>query len=67
MESEKDVVGFTEKQAAGMMQVAEVTLRKWRYAGRVRYSRIGRLVRYTREDVEKTLEMNRREPVRSAA
>lgn len=60
-------VAFTEKQAAQMMQVAEVTLRKWRYAGNARYSRVGRLVRYTLADVEATLAMNRREMKEKAA
>jgi len=64
---ENQTVAFTEKQAAEMMQVAEVTLRKWRYAGKVKHSRIGRLVRYTRADIEATLAMNARGPKAKAA
>jgi excisionase family DNA binding protein len=52
---------FTEAEAAAKLKVAEVTLRKWRYKGRARHSRIGRLVRYTREDLDATLALNRRE------
>lgn len=52
------VIAYTEAQAAAMLQVAEVTLRKWRYAGKVKHSRIGRLVRYSLQDIEATMEAN---------
>lgn len=44
---------YTEAQAAKRMQIAEVTLRKWRCNGKIgeNYRRFGRLVRYTDEDI----------------
>ena len=42
---------YTEAEVAKMLQVAEVTLRKWRGAGRIGYTQIGSSIRYTNEQV----------------
>lgn len=50
---------YTEAQAAKRMQIAEVTLRKWRTNGKIgeNYRRLGRLVRYTHEDISSILQL----------
>ena len=58
---ETEELVFTEAEAAQRLKVAEVTLRKWRYNGKTQYSRIGRLIRYSRADLDATLALNRRE------
>lgn len=51
MKDDKDA--YTEAQAAKRLQIAEVTLRKWRAGGKIadNYRRFGRLVRYTDADI----------------
>ena len=42
-----------EREAARVLAVSYATLRRWRYLGRgPRFYRIGRCVRYRKEDVE---------------
>ena len=44
---------FTTREVADLLQVAEITLRKWRLRGAgPRFTRVGANVRYRREDVE---------------
>ena len=45
-----------EKEAARLLSVSHATLRRWRYIGQgPRFYRIGRCVRYRRQDVEQFL------------
>jgi excisionase family DNA binding protein len=45
-----------EKEAAHLLSVSHATLRRWRYLGQgPRFYRIGRCVRYRRQDVEQFL------------
>jgi excisionase family DNA binding protein len=45
---------LTTKQVAELLQVATDTVRRWRYAGKIPFVRLGhRTVRYRREDVQK--------------
>lgn len=44
---------FTEEQAAKQMQISGETLGRWRREGTIRhYRQLGRLIRYTPEDID---------------
>ena len=44
---------FREEQAAAMMTISPQTLARWRREGKIRhYRQLGRLIRYTQEDVD---------------
>lgn len=48
---------FTEAEAAKELTVSAATLYRWRKEKRVRhYRQLGRLIRYTPEDIEQNLE-----------
>ena len=48
---------FTESEAAKQMLVGASTLATWRRKGYIRYyRRLGRLIRYTPDDIERNLE-----------
>lgn len=57
-EERKQVEIYTEREAAEIIGIAEVTLRKLRRLGRASYARIGRLIRYTPEHIEETMRLN---------
>ena len=42
---------YTEPEVAKMLNVAEITLRKWRGEGRIGFTRLGSAIRYTNEQV----------------
>lgn len=66
MNTNKDA--YTEAQAAKRMQIAEVTLRKWRAKGKIgeNYRRLGRLVRYTDGDIHAILDLMKAPASRAA-
>jgi excisionase family DNA binding protein len=48
---------FTEAEAAKELTVSAVTLYRWRKERRIRhYRQLGRLIRYTPEDIQQNLE-----------
>ena len=44
-------MAFTEQEAAGLLGVSSTTLRDERLRGRVKASKVGRKIRYTRQDL----------------
>lgn len=66
MANDKDA--YTEAQAAKRMQIAQVTLRKWRANGKIgdNYRRFGRLVRYTDSDIQAICDLMKAPSTRAA-
>ena len=48
-------IAFTETEAAKQLGIARITLLRARQAGKINYCRIGRVVRYTPEQIEEFL------------
>lgn len=46
---------LTSAEVASLARVSHVTLQRWRDAGKLPYIRVGRTIRYRREDVDALL------------